>query len=111
MSRPISISETLDASGGSNDSTTASANVSSEVGVIHVENQASGASTGVDFHLEARLKDSLSWQDWIVPYSGVGNDAGEIDPVDLQGVEEVRVRIVNQDGSNQADVAAELETR
>jgi len=109
MSRPISIDATLDTSGGSDDQVSQTATVDSESAVLQVENR--GSSTDVDFHLEARLDDSLSWADWIEAYSAVGNGSVKMDPIDLESVAEVRVRIVNWDGSNQADVRAELETR
>lgn len=109
MSRPISIDATLDSSGGSDDEVTQKATVDSDSGALQVENR--GSSTNVDFYLEARLDDSLSWADWIKPYSAVGNGSVKMDPIDLESIDEVRIRIVNQDGSNQADVRAELETR
>ena len=108
MSRPISISSSLDASGG-DDTATDSAQIQTDAAVLQVENDPAGASTNVDFHLQARLDDGVPWADWITPYTGVGNGETRIDPIDIEGVTDLRVRIINQDSSG-ADVAAELET-
>ena len=111
MSRPISLDQVLDPSGGTDDEVTESVQINSGAGVLHVENQSDEGSTSVDFHLEARLSDSLGWQNWMKPYADVPNGNGRIDPIDLRGVTRIRVRAVNQDGSNQAAVAAEFETQ
>jgi len=108
MSRPLRLASSLDASGG-DDTATDTADVKTDAAVLQVENQASGDSTDVDFHLQARLDDSLSWGDWIASISGVDNGATEIVPVDIEGVTDLRLQAVNQ-GSSGADVAAELET-
>jgi hypothetical protein len=108
MSRPISISSSLDASGG-DDTTADSAQIQTDAAVLQVENDPAGASMSVDFHLQARLDDEVPWADWIAPFTGVENGATRLVPVDIEGVTDLRIRIINQDSSG-ADVAAELET-
>lgn len=71
------------------------------------ENLASGSSTDVDFILEARLDSAFGWQS-ISSQETVQNDAGGTEAVDLDVYSDVRIRVVNNDDTNAADVVAEL---
>lgn len=100
MSTPIDIDDTIDPGG----TVTQTAPVGTGAGTLQVENSADGASTDVDFHLQVRSDDSVPWRDWIRPYEAVANGDGQIDPVDLSNISKIRGKVVNNDGSNTADV-------
>lgn len=110
---PIEIDTTLDASGGSNDSVSETVELASRDGAFQWE--LSGSSTDVDIFVEARLSDNHSWSDYL-KFAGSdreGASAANGDGqgpllLDTGGITQLRVRVVNNDGSNTADVTATL---
>jgi hypothetical protein len=105
----IDIDTTLDESGGANDEVIETYSGGSVPSVFQWV--VSGSSADVDIHLEARLSDRLDWEDYIAPSIGQ-SDTGDLHSLDLPTVDELRIRIVNQDGTagNTADVDAILTT-
>jgi hypothetical protein len=63
-----------------------------------------GATTATDVHLEARLADDADWEDWIAAKTGLTSGDSGIQSIDLDSISEIRVRAVNQDGSNTGSV-------
>lgn len=108
MSRIIDIDTTLDASGGANYAVSQTSPVNTDSAALHIE--IGGATTAADIHVEARLASDLGWVDWIVPETGVANGYADISGLDIGDLTNIRVRIVNQDGTNTADVRAVVET-
>jgi hypothetical protein len=102
----IDIDTTLDASGGANDSVARTYNTNDDTGLLHVV--LSGASTSADVYVETRGAGDMGWADYLSPTTGADPSSGYVDVtgLDLADVPELRLRIVNQDGSNTADVRA-----
>jgi hypothetical protein len=102
----IDIDTTLDASGGSNDTVTRAYQIHDDSGLLHVV--LSGASTSADVFVETRGAEDMDWADYLSPTTGADPSAGYVDVtgIDLEDVPELRLRIVNQDGTNTADVRA-----
>lgn len=99
----VNIDTTLDASGG-DDTATESYQTNAHTATLQTE--VSGATAAVDIHFEGRLADDLAWVDWVEPRTGVGAGHAELRGVDIRDLDDIRVRITNQDGSNTADVRA-----
>lgn len=109
MSRPIDIDATLDASGGSNDSTEQTAQILTDAGALQVE--VGGSTTDVTIHLDARLGDDLAWvTDYITAEANQSNGYRNIRQIDLGDINQVRVRCVNNDANNTATVKAVVRT-
>lgn len=108
MTRIIDINETLDPSGGASDSVAETYVLQSETAAFQVE--IGGATTDIDIHFEARLADDLGWRDWITARTGESNGYSELRGVDVEDITHIRVRVVNQDGANGADVRAVVST-
>lgn len=108
MTQTINIDETLDQSGGATDAVTESYQLRSNTAAFQVE--IGGATTDIDVHFEARLATDLGWADWIPARTGRSNGYSELRGVDVEDITDIRVRVVNQDGSNGADVRAVVTT-
>ena len=113
MSEPINIDTTLDVAGG-DDEVRETTDVQSEDAAFQFE--IGGATTDTDVHFEARLSDSLPWEDYLKNTDGgwtALSNGATIPPliVDLGAVDQIRVRVVNQDGANQAEVTATVITQ
>jgi hypothetical protein len=108
MSKPIDASKQLEASGG-DDTLSRTATVNTDTGAFQVE--IDGATTDADVHVDARLDDSVGWvTDYFYSATVVGATYEDLDQLDLEGVLEIRVRIVNNDIDNGASAAAILRT-
>lgn len=107
----IDINTTLDAAGGANDEVTEAYSTRADSAAIQLA--IGGTSTSVDVHVEARLFGDLGWEDWITPWSGVANGTTDIQSIDIADVQQIRVRIVNNDATagNTATVRAVLTTQ
>lgn len=102
----INIDTTLDPSGGTNDEVIETYSGRNQTGSFQWE--VAGASTAVDVHLESRLKDRFGWEDLIPAETGVSGASGFHTSLDLDDIDQLRVRVVNQDATagNTADVDA-----
>jgi hypothetical protein len=69
----------------------------------------SGASTDVDVHVEARTAPDMAFKQWSGPYNGDASAGDQgLTGIDLEALHSVRLRVVNNDGTNDATVAAQL---
>ena len=106
MNAIINIETSLDPSGGANDEVIETYSGRNQTGSFQWE--VAGASSSVDIHLESRLKDRFVWEDLVPPETGVSGASGLQTGLDLDDIDQLRVRIVNQDSTagNTADVDA-----
>ena len=108
MSTPIDAEKDLAASGG-DDTLSQTATVKTDTGAIQVE--VGGATTDAAVHLDARLDESLGWvTDYFYAAENVAATYTDLDQLDLSDVQEVRVRIVNNDADNEATGRVALRT-
>lgn len=65
--------------------------------------EASGGSTDFDFIIDVRLADDVGWStDW-ASLKNKSTPLTDVLRIDSKAIHEVRVRIVNNDGTNTAD--------
>ena len=62
-------------------------------------------STDVDVHLEARLAEDLTWTS-IDSQTGLADGASILDTIGTDRITSIRLRIVNNDGTNDAGIRA-----
>lgn len=108
MSKPIDERPLLAAG----ESWEATAMVNSETGALGVA-LVDGASADVDIHVDARVsQDFPDFSEDFIPAATqqAPPDYHEIDQLDLEDIDEVRVRIINNDGAESVEAVVVLNT-
>lgn len=77
---------------------------------VALQIEVTGATTDLDVRIEATLADDTGWDDWINPRTGLAGGDSELVGLDVASVRQIRVRAVNNDGTNDGDVRAVVET-
>ena len=101
VDRPADETKSLEASGGDD---THTVTVAGGYGQMSVQAEVTGDTTDADVHIDARLASDANWvTDHVIP-AETGKAADYIDawPIDAEDIEELRIRVVNQDGGNTA---------
>lgn len=100
-------SKNLTASGGGDDTLTQTQRLNTDSAKAQVE--VDGATTSADVHIDARLADDADWiADYFGTATGVANGYADLFDIDAEDVLEVRVRVINQDGTNGGSARAIL---
>lgn len=82
--------------------------IGSDSAVAQIE--VSGATTDTDVHIEATLADDVGYRDWISPRTTLAGGDGELVGIDTESVRQLRVRVVNNDGTNDGTVRVVVES-
>jgi hypothetical protein len=108
MSKPVKQTKTLEASGGE-DTLSETAELNTDSGAVQVE--VSGATSDASVYVDARLDDEFGWSSGhLYAAENVAATYTDLDQLDLSDVQEVRVRIVNNDIASGGDASAVLRT-
>lgn len=107
MSTPIDDTKTLTASGGGDATYSAVTGPRTDGAKVQVE--IGGATTDADIFVEGRLDLDIGWST-LKSAATVANGYSNIWTLDVSDLYELRIRVVNNDGTNGAEVTAVVRT-